>query len=148
MSLSPRRTLFALAIFSAVPLLVACPKKNQPVEVDAAPPPPPPPEDAGSSELVPMEEDAGDQADADAGKPVYKGPAVNTNVLRLRQCCNALAAEAKKNPTSPEAATLAGIAAQCTILANQVGPSGNAPEFATLRGLLKGRTIPAGCAGL
>ena len=146
MSFSPRRTIFALAVFSVMPLLVACPKKDPP-PIDAAPPPPPPAEDV-QTVLVPMEEDAGADADADAGKPKFTGPAVNTNVARFKQCCNALAAEAKKNPTSPEAATLASAAAQCNVLAAQVGPSGNAPEFAAIRGLLVGRTVPAACAGL
>jgi len=145
MSLSTRRTVFALAIFSAMPLLVACPKKPDPVP-DAAPPPPPPVEEASTTVLVPIEEDAGI---VDAAPDVVRrvGPAVNTNVLRLRQCCNALAAEAKRLGNAPEAATLASAAAQCNALATQAGPSGTAPELGVLRGLLAGRTIPAPCAG-
>jgi hypothetical protein len=144
MSLSPRRTVFFLAIFSALPLLVACPKKTEPV-VDAAPPPPPPVEEAAAP-LVPMEEDAGMDADADA-KPKYTGPAVNTNVARLKQCCNALNAEGKRLGASPEGATLMSAAAQCSAMAAQAGPTGTAPELGVLRNLLVGRTIPPACAG-
>jgi hypothetical protein len=145
MSLSPRRAVFALAIFSAVPLLTACPKKDPP-PIDAAPPPPPP-EDV-QTQLLPMEpEDAGMMdADADA-KPVYKGPGVNTNVARLKQCCNALGAEAKRMGSSPEAGMFTAAAAQCNAIAAQVGPSGTAPEMGVIRNLLSGRTIPAACAG-
>jgi len=95
-----------------------------------------------------MEEDAGADADAEAAAPKYTGPAVNTNVARIQRCCQALAAEAKKNPTSPEAATLASAAAQCSVLASHVGPSGTAPELAAVRQLLVGRTVPAACNGL
>ena len=144
MSFSSSRTVFALVVFSAVPLLVACPKKDPPPVVDAAPPPPP--EDV-QTQLLPMEpEEAGVDADADA-KPVYKGPAVNTNVARLKQCCGALAGEAKRMGSSPEAGMFTAAAAQCNALATQAGPSGTAPEMGVLRNLLSGRTIPAACAG-
>ncbi|MDF2697449.1 MAG: hypothetical protein K0S65_5832, partial [Labilithrix sp.] len=48
-----RRTTFALAVCSVVPLLAACPKKETPT-VDAAPPAPPA-EDVQTN-LIPMEE--------------------------------------------------------------------------------------------
>ena len=145
MSLSPRRTIFALCIFSALPLLVACPKKDPPV-VDAGPPPPPA-EDTGTTMLVPMEEDSGAMdADADA-KPKYTGPAVNTNVARLKQCCNQLTIQAKAMGSSPEAGMFSSAAAQCNAMAAQAGATGTAPELGVLRGLLAGRTIPAACAG-
>jgi hypothetical protein len=147
MSLSPRRSIFALLMFSAVPLLAACPKKEQPATVDAAPPPPPPAEDA-QTVLVEMVEDAGpDVADAADAKPKYTGAAVNTNVARLKQCCNQLAAEAKRMGNSPEAGMFTAAAAQCNTIAAQVGPTGTAPELGALRSLLAGRTIPAPCAG-
>jgi hypothetical protein len=141
-----RRTTFALAVCSVVPLLAACPKKETPT-VDAAPPPPAPVEDVQTN-LIPMEEDAG-QADADADAPAvkYTGPAVNTNVARLKQCCNALSAEAKRMGSSPEAGMFAAAAAQCSTMASQIAPSGTAPELGALRGLLAGRNIPAVCAG-
>jgi hypothetical protein len=145
MSLSPRRTAFALAIFSAVPLLVACPK-DKPAPVDAALPPPPPEEDA-SQGLVEMVEDAGPDIDADAAKPKFTGTGVSTNVLRLKQCCNQLNAEAGRMGSSPEAAMVKSAAVQCNTLATQVGPGGNAPELNVLRGLLVGRTLPPACAG-
>lgn len=145
MSLSPRRTIFALAIFSAMPLLVACPKKDPPV-VDAGLPPAPV-EDVVTTNLAPMEEDAEAGADADADAPVYKGPAVNTNVARLKQCCNALATNAKQLGSSPEASMLVAAAAQCSAMAAQIGPTGNAPELGTLRAMLQGKNVPAVCAG-
>lgn len=147
MPLTPRRTFFALAIFSAMPLLVACPKKDPPV-ADAAPPPPPPVEEASVTNLVPLEEDAGQEAgDADADVKKATGPYVPPNVARLKQCCNQLASEAKRLGASPEAGMFTTAAAQCNVMASQIGPSGNAPELGTLRTLLAGRTIPAICAG-
>jgi hypothetical protein len=146
MALSLRRSVFALAIFSALPLLVACPKK-EPAPVDAAPPPPPPTPEA-STVLVPMEEDAGSDAgdaDADAKKPT--GPYVPTNVLRLKQCCAQLRTQAKAMGASPEAGMLMSAAAQCDTMAAQVGPGGTAPEMGVIRNLLAGRNIPAACAG-
>ncbi|MGC4079446.1 MAG: hypothetical protein QM702_20885 [Rubrivivax sp.] len=146
MALTTRRSVFALAIFSALPLLVACPKKDPP-PVDAAPPPPPPAEDS-STVLVPMEEDAGtDAGDADADAKKYTGPYVPTNVARLKQCCAQLRTQAKAMGASPEAGMLLGAAAQCDTMAAQVGPSGTAPEMGVLRNLLAGRTIPPACAG-
>lgn len=146
MSLSPRRAVFAFAIFSVFPVLVGCPKKPDPVP-DAAPPPPPV-EEASTTVLVPMEEDAG-AADADADAPVkYTGPAVNPNVAKLKQCCNAIAAEGKRLGASPEGAMLTTAAAQCSQAATQIGPQGTAPEMAVLRQMLAGRALPGACAGL
>jgi hypothetical protein len=145
MSLSPSRCLFALVIFSAVPLLVACPEKKTPPPFDAGAPPVV--EDV-QTVLTPLEEDAGADADADAdaGKK-FTGPAVNTNVARLKQCCNALSGEAKRMGSSPEAGMFTAAAQQCSAMAAQAGPTGTAPEMGMLRGLLAGRTIPAACAG-
>lgn len=140
------RTLFALAVSGAIPLLLAgCPKKETPV-FDAGLPPPPPEEDVPP--LQPMEEDAGEEIDTGVDAPVkYTGPAVNANVARLRQCCNQLAAEAKRMGSSPEAGMFSAAAAQCSTMAAQAGPKGTAPELGVLRGVLAGRTIPAVCAG-
>lgn len=145
MSFRPSRAVLAILVFSALPLLVACPKKDPP-PVDAAPPPPPPAEDAAPQVLVPLEEDAAIDTGADV-KPKYTGPGVSTNVARLRQCCNALNAEAKRLGASPEAGMFSNAAAQCNVIANGVGPNGNAPELGTIRTLLAGRTIPAVCQG-
>ena len=146
MALSSRRALFAAAIFSAVPLLVACPKKDPPAP-DAAPPPPPEPE-ASTLVLAPLEEDAGADADADADaakKPT--GPGLSANVLRLRQCCGQLRTQAKALGASPEAGMLLQGAVQCDVLANQAGPAGNAPELGILKAALAGRNIPPVCQG-
>lgn len=139
-----RRTLFTLAIASAMPLLVACPKKETP-QVDAAPPPPPVVEEAAAP-LVTMDDDAGSDADADAGKK-YTGPGVPTNILRLKQCCAALKSQAKALGASPEAGMIMGVAAQCDTLAAQAGPKGTAPELGVLRGMMAGKTIPPVCQG-
>jgi len=66
-------------------------------------------------------------------------------LARLRQCCTALAAEAKRQNNAPE---LTAAAAQCNVLVAAAGPSGTAPELAAVRGLLAGRTLPPVCAGL
>jgi len=142
---APRRVVFALAVCSVVPLLAACPKKETPT-IDAAPPPPPPVEDAQTN-LVPMEEDTGAPDTGPDAKPKYAGPAVNPNVAKLKQCCNALSAEAKRMGSSPEAGMFSTAAAQCSALAAQAGPTGTAPEMGVIRGLLAGRNIPAVCGG-
>jgi hypothetical protein len=145
MALSTRRTVFALAISSAVPLLVACPKKDPPAVVDAAPAPE---QDSAPLVLTTLEEDAGADADADAdAAKKATGPGVPTNVARLRQCCGQLRTQAKAMGASPEAGMLIGAAAQCDALAAQAGPGASAPELGVLKGLLAGRNIPPVCAG-
>lgn len=69
------------------------------------------------------------------------------NVGRLGQCCTALASEAKRLGSSPEAGMLTSAAAQCSALVAAAGPNGTAPELGALRGLLAGRNVPAVCAG-
>jgi len=143
--LRARRVLFVLALTGVVPVLAGCPKKETPI-VDAGAPPPPPTDT--NVNLVPMEEDAGTpDADAEAG-PVYRGPAVNVNVQRLTQCCNALATQAKQNANSPEGQMVLQVANQCTAAAKNVGPGGTAPEFAIIRQMMAGKTIPAACQGM
>lgn len=140
--LQPRRALFAVAVSSALPLLVACPKKDPPVVMEAAPPPPV--EEAGPTVLTPIEElDAG-QPDADAAPKKYTGPAVNPNTARIKQCCNALRAESKKQGNPPEIAAAIG---SCDQIAAAAGTTGNAPELGALKALMAGRTLPAVCAG-
>lgn len=146
MALSTRRTVFAIAIFSALPLLVACPKKEEPVIVDAAPPPEPE-QDSAPLVLTTLEEDAGEDADAEAEAPKKTGRAVPTNVARLRQCCGQLRTQAKAMGSTPESGMLLGAAAQCDGLAAQAGPGANAPELGILKGVLAGRNIPPICAG-
>ncbi len=144
MALSSRKALFAVAIFSAMPLLVACPKKDPPAP-DAAPPPPEP--DSATVVLAPLEEDAGlDAADAaDAFKKL--GPGVPTNVARLRQCCGQLRIQAKALGASPEAGMLLAAAAQCDVVALQAGSGTSAPELGPLKAALAGRNIPPVCQG-
>ena len=140
-----RRAIFAVAIFSALPLLAACPKKEVAV-VDASPPAPE--VDAAPLVLTDLVEDAGeDAADAaEAGKKAT-GPGVPTNVARLRQCCGQLRTQAKAMGASPEAGMLLGAAAQCDTLAGQAGPGTNAPELGILKTALAGRNIPPICSG-
>jgi hypothetical protein len=139
------RTFFAVAVFSAMPLLVACPKKEVPA-VDAAPPPAPE-VDAAPLVLTTLDDDAGDAADvAEAGKKAT-GPGVPTNVARLKQCCGQLRIQAKALGASPEAGFLTQSAAQCDQLATQAGPGANAPELGILKAALAGRNIPPICAG-
>ncbi len=122
-------------------------KKEQPV-VDAGPAPVPTPvETAPAVDLQPEIVDAG-APDADAAPPKYNGPAYNPNVARIRQCCAAIGAQAKTLGASPEAATLAGAAAQCNAAAAALQTNPNAPEMAMLKAALAGKSIPAVCAGL
>jgi hypothetical protein len=146
MALSARRTVFALAIFSALPLLVACPKKETPAPPEAAAPVPE--VDSAPLVLTTLEEDAAADADADAdaGKKAT-GPGVPTNVARLRQCCGQLRTQAKAMGASPEQGMLLGAAAQCDGIAAQAGPGANAPELGILKTALAGRNIPPICAG-
>lgn len=146
LSPSPRRTVFALAVFSFMPLLVACPKKEPPPVPDAAPPPPPPPQEEASV-LLPMEEDAGADADAADAAKKWTGTAVPTNVARLKQCCNQLRIQAKGMGASPEAGMLLNAAAQCDTMASAAGPNASVPELGALKTLLAGRNVPPVCAG-
>lgn len=76
-----------------------------------------------------------------------KSPGGGGNLARLRACCAALSAEARRLGPSPEAGLLATAAAQCMAIASQAGPNGNAPEVGALRGMLAGRQVPAVCSG-
>jgi hypothetical protein len=149
---SPLRKLFALSFMIGMPaLILGCPKKPDPVVEDAAPPPPPVVIDAAPTELVPLDQlDAGlDAADAADAKKVGNG--LTTSQNNVKQCCNAMRAQAKAMGTTPEAAQFTALAAQCDVIALQVGPSkgAQAPEFEPLRQLLKGKpTIPGICKGL
>ncbi len=66
----------------------------------------------------------------------------------LARCCAAIAAEAKRLGSSPEAGLLTQVAAQCSALAAQAGPNANAPEIAAVKAMLQGRPVPPVCAGL
>jgi hypothetical protein len=142
-----RRTLTFLAFTTFVPVLVmGCPKKEAMVE-DAGPPPPP--SSAPTvTELAPLSDDGGPDADAapEAGKkPSGGGGGYNANQLKIKACCNAMRAQAKAMGSSPEGFQINAMAAQCDIFATQVGPAGNAPELAQLRQILKSLTLPSAC---
>jgi hypothetical protein len=106
---------------------------------------PPPPDTPDVTELAPLTEDAGEDADAaEAGKK-WSGPGYNSNQLKIKACCNAMRAQAKQMGSSPEAFQINAVAAQCDVFAAQVGPQGTAPELAQLRAILKSVKLPAGC---
>lgn len=140
--------LFALAALAVA--IVGCKQPPAAVVVDAGSAPPAP-IDAGITQLVPLDEDAGSTIDA-APPPVHhaSGGGLTTNQSRAKQCCTALRAQAKTLGASPEANMLNTFAAQCDVVAMQIGPTagGQAPEFAGLRQLLKGHNIPGVCSGL
>jgi hypothetical protein len=135
------RALSMLVVASAMPLFVlGCPKKNT-EWVDAGPPPSAV-VDAGVTQLTPLDDDGGDDGEAEAeAAPKHTGPAVNVNQARIKQCCNALR---KQFGTAPEVQALI---LTCDNVAAQAG-GGTAPEFAAFRQLLKGHTLPATCQGL
>jgi hypothetical protein len=146
------RAVMFFVVTSVLPLaVVGCPDKNKGTPdtgpAPSATPTPTPTETA----LAPLVEDAGEDV-VDAGPDVkkYTGPGMNTNQLRVKQCCNALRNQAKSMGTAPEAANLTSAAALCDQLAMGVGPStqGQIPELAPLRQMLQGKTIPPLCQGL
>jgi len=146
------RAVLFFVLSSTLPLaLLGCPKDKPAPDSGPAPAPTPTPTPS-ETVLAPLVEDAGDDggADADAAKPKYTGPVLNTNQVRVKQCCSALRAQAKSLGTSPEAAQITQYATLCDTLAIQVGPTstGQAPELAPLRTMLQGKTIPPVCQGL
>lgn len=74
-----------------------------------------------------------------------KGGTGGDALAKLRRCCEAIAAEAKKQGNSPE---LTAAGAQCFALVAAAGPSGNAPELSAVKAMLKGKSLPAMCSGL
>jgi hypothetical protein len=141
-----RRTLTFLAFTAFVPVLVmGCPKKEPVVEDAGAPPPPT--SAPTVTELAPLVDDAGPDADAEpeAGKKASGGPSYNPNQMKIKACCNAMRAQAKTMGSSPEAFQINAMAAQCDMFATQVGPQGNAPELNQLRQVLKSLTLPSAC---
>jgi hypothetical protein len=146
MTRSPARRLLFLAFTLSLPTLVlGCPKK-QPMVQDAGEAPPPPPSNS-VTELAPLGDDGGEEAEAEAAAPKkWVGPAVNPNQRKIQACCNAMRAQAKAlGPSSPEGFQINALAAQCDVFAKQVGPAGNAPELAQLRAILKSVTLPSAC---
>lgn len=139
-----QRAALMIAFTSAIPLLMlGCPKKTPDV-VDSGPAAPEV-VDSGPTVLAPLDDDAGDAAEAEAPKH-GGGKPVNPNTARIKQCCNALRTQAKGLGTSPEANILLNVATQCDAFA-VAATSGNAPEFAAFRQMLVGHTLPASCQG-
>ena len=140
-----RRALTFVAVVVAVPVaLMGCPKKE--------PPPPPAPEAEAPpastptvTDLAPLVDDAGPEAEAAAPKK-YTGGGMSANQLKIKACCNAMRGQAKAMGSSPEAFQVTAAAAMCDNVAAQVGASGNAPEFAQVRAMLKSITLPAACS--
>ena len=136
--------IFALALPA---VWAGCSKKPEPVVEQPKPEPPAPAPTPEVTELAPLVDDAG----VDAAAPVAKKPAggggggANANQLKVKQCCNAMRAQAKQLGSSPEANQINAFALQCDIIAGQVGPQGNAPEFNQLRAVLKSIKLPAAC---
>src|SRR5512140_3428463 len=122
MTRKPLRRLFALSFLLGVPaLILGCPKKPQPVEVDAAVTPVAT-VDAAPTILQPLDEiDAAVDA-AEAAAPVKHGTGLTTSQTRAKQCCNALRGQAKAMGNSPEAQQLLSIAQVCDGIALGIGP--------------------------
>jgi len=146
MTRSPlRHTAVFLAFTTIVPvLMMGCPKKEPMVEDAGAPPTAALPD---VTELAPLSDDAGPDADAapEAGKKLSGGGGYNSNQLKIKECCNAMRAQAKQMGASPEAFQINALAAQCDMFATQVGPQGTAPELNQLRQMLKSVKLPVGC---
>jgi hypothetical protein len=142
-----RHFVVSLAFTTFVPVLVmGCPKKEPTVE-DAAPPPPAALPDV--TELAPLVDDAGPMDAAPETGPKRAsggGGGYNSNQLKIKECCNAMRAQAKQlGATSPEGFQINALAAQCDLFAVQVGPQGNAPELNQLRQILKSVKLPSAC---
>jgi hypothetical protein len=129
-------------------VIAGCPKSTPPMDEAGAPPdssigaPP-------VTELSPLVDDAGDDADA-AEAVAPKKPAVRAgytaNQVKIRECCSAMRKQAKQwGESSPEGFQLMTLAAQCDTVAEQLGPHGTAPELSQMRELLKSLRLPAAC---
>lgn len=127
--------------------LAGCPKREAPPVPDAGAPAPPP-SAPPVTELAPLTDDAGEDAAAEAAAPkkwTGGGSPTNANQVKIKECCNAMRAQAKQMGSSPEAFQITALAAQCDLLAAQVGPQGTAPEFAQVRQILKSIKLPTAC---
>jgi hypothetical protein len=139
-----RRTVFVIALSGIVPTLAACPKKAQPVQVDAEPPPPA--VDAAPMVLEPIVDDAG----ADTGPDVHHASGnwkpQDPLVANLSKCCSALSAQAKANGNPPD---LMPAVNMCNQTVAQLKANPNAPELNTLRPMLKMlKNAPGACSAL
>src|SRR5271165_1656052 len=137
MRFASRAVLVLWASASLAVLSTACSKKAAPAVEDAGvvPPPASTPE---VTELAPLTDDGGPDADASGGARKWVGGgASNANQVKIKACCNAMRAQAKQMGGSPEAFQVNAFAAQCDMVATQIGSQGNAPEFNQIRQMLK-----------
>jgi hypothetical protein len=145
----PRRGFAFVAMVISVPvLLLGCPKKEAPMsQEDAAAPAPLAPSAPAVTELAPVVEDAGEDADAAEASPPKKwtGPALSANQAKIKVCCNAMRSQAKQLGASPEGYQLNTMAMQCDAFVVQIGPQGTAPELSQFREVLKNIKLPAAC---
>lgn len=144
---SPRRAAASVTIAMFVTaLLVGCPEKKVPVVEEAAPPPPPPSVPT-VTELAPLIDDAGVDADAAEAEAPKKRPAatMTANQVKIKACCNAMRSQAKQLANSPEGFQLNNMAAQCDLFVAQLGPQGSAPELSQFREILKSIKLPSAC---
>jgi hypothetical protein len=133
---------------SAAILLLGCPEKKAAVVEDAAPPPPPPSAPT-VTELAPLIDDGGADADAAAAEaeaPRRRPASVMTaNQTKIKACCSAMHAQAKQLGNAPEGYQLNTMASQCDLFVAQLGPLGQAPELSQFRELLKNVKLPSAC---
>jgi len=139
-----QKLLIAIAVAGIVPTLAGCPKKAQPVVVDAEPPQVV--VDAAPTVLEPIEVDAGVDAAPEASHHPGGGKPVDPIVGRLAQCCSALSKQAKDNGNPPD---LMPAVNTCNATVQQLKSNPNAPELNALRPLLKMvKNLPGLCAGI
>ncbi|HWL85129.1 MAG TPA: hypothetical protein VNO21_04970 [Polyangiaceae bacterium] len=154
MTRSPFRSLLTLSLMIGMPTLVlGCPKKKEAVvDIDSGPlAPPTPAATASTNDLVPLDTTPDAGIDAAPAPSAHHGSGLTASQSHVKQCCNAMRAQAKSMGSSPESAQLQALAATCDQFALQVGPSkgAQAPELEPLRQILKGKpTLPAMCSGL
>jgi len=100
------------------------------------------------TELVPLPTEGVAEAGGEPAARAKKstgGGSVNTNGLNIKQCCNALRAQATKLGPSAEANEIVAVATSCDVVATQVAADGAAPELSQLRQLLKSVKLPSLC---
>lgn len=148
-SISLRRAGCSAALAACIMTsILGCPEKKAPVVQEAAPPPPPPSAPT-VTELAPLVDDAGADADAapeaEAPKKRAWTPPLTANQAKIKACCSAMRAEGKQLANSPEGYQLRTMADQCDMFVAQLGPQGSAPELSQFREVLKNIKLPSAC---
>lgn len=126
--------------------LAGCPEKKAPVAEEASLPPAP--SSAPTvTELAPLVEDAGADADAAEAEAPKRRPAsvMTANQMKIKACCNAMHAQSRQLANSPEGYQLGTMATQCDMFVAQLGPNGLAPELSQFREILKSIKLPSAC---